>query len=547
MLGTIFQRNGNSVANAELALEQLFGLVLSATQHHVWTLDVRAHRIDVAATLCAALGLTARQCRRPGAWRRLIRSDERARVERAVRDCLAGKGELAVDFRVLRPEALPQRISARAVLIEHADGGKRLYGICTHALERFADPGQRRLAQAGGDTSEPGDASSDERDEFLSMVSHELRGPLNAIQNWSQVLKSQFAPGPQTITQRALAGIQEGVEQQVKRIDNLMEASQLMGNRLRLNLADIDLRPPVEAAVADIRAAAEARNVSLSVSLYRGQDKARADPKRIKKIADCLLANALKFTAPGGHIRVSLHRAGDQIRLIVADDGRGIEAELLPHLFDGFTRGQRSGQRGRSGTGFGLAMVQSLCELHGGSVRASSGGPGQGATFEVGIPLLPPAADSEPVADAYGQAAGETEYPSLSGLRVIAIDDQPDALETVSLLLASMNAQVHAFPSGEAFMRWLVPQGIRHSVDVVLCDIAMPRQDGYTTLSRIRAHESRMGSSWGEPIPIIALTAFVQPEDRRRALAAGFALHLGKPVTAEQLGQAILRTAHDCS
>lgn len=552
MVGTIFQQDAPSSANAALAHEQLIGLILSATGLHVWTLDIRAHRITVATTLCAVLGLTARQCRRPGAWRRLIQADDRQRVEQAIRECLAGGRELDVEFRVLRGAGGPLRLSVRAKLIDDAIGGKQLYGICADITGRLAEHDQQRdrerLAQAQHEALAQTDSDAAERDEFLSIVSHDLRGPLNAIQNWTQVLKSQFAPDPQTLMQRALAGIQDGVEQQVKRIDDLMDASRIMSNRLRLNLADIDIRPTIEAAIADVRAAAAARNVTLAASLYRAQDKVRADPQRFRKIADSLLANALKFTAPGGHIRVSLDRVGDQVRLVVADDGRGIDAAQLPHLFEGFTRRLHASPRGRSGLGLGLAMVQRLCELHGGSVRASSAGLGHGTTFEVRMPLLLAMATAvESAADAARLAASELAYPSLSGLRVIAIDDQPDALETVSLLLTSMNAQVHAFPSGEAFMRWLVPQGIRHSVDVVLCDIAMPRQDGYTTLSRIRAHESRMGSAWGECIPVIALTAFSAPEDRRRALAAGFALHVGKPATAEQLGQAILSIGRDGS
>ncbi|MGQ0622439.1 MAG: PAS domain-containing hybrid sensor histidine kinase/response regulator [Panacagrimonas sp.] len=395
-----------------------------------------------------------------------------------------------------------------------------------------------RLHAAERTARERAESAARARDQFLAIVSHELRSPLNGIQNWSNVLEGQMGATAPKVMWRALAGIKSGVDQQVRLIDDLLDATRVMSGNLSLATQVIEIRPVVEAAVASVRAAAAAKNIALVSDLQLGGEQLRGDPDRIQQIIWNLLSNALKFTPPDGHVRVSLDRIGTHLRLVVADDGKGIDADFLPLMFDWFRRDETSSQRGQDGLGLGLTMVRHLCELHGGQVIATSAGPGKGASFEVRLPMLFGTGTTDASRPAeIGDA--RRPFPSLEGLRVIAIDDQPLALEALSALLSGMQAQVWSFSSGDAAIRWLASQATA-SADVVLCDIAMPGEDGYATLARLRQQETERGIGLAQRLPVIALTAFAQREDRQRAVDSGFAMHLAKPVSAEELAAAVV-------
>lgn len=395
-----------------------------------------------------------------------------------------------------------------------------------------------RLHAAERAARERAEAATRARDQFLAIVSHELRSPLNGIQNWSNVLEGQLGAGASSVMWRALAGIKGGVNQQVRLIEDLLDATRIMSGTLSLATAPIEIRPVVEAAIASVSAAAVAKHIELHSDLQLGSERMRADPDRIQQILWNLLSNALKFTPAKGHVKVSLDRAGTSLRLRVTDDGKGIAADFLPHMFDWFRRDETSSQRGQDGLGLGLALVRHLCELHGGTVSASSAGPGCGASFEVRLPMLiessPAGALSDEVRDS------QRPFPSLAGLRVMVIDDQHDALEALSTLLSCMQAHAFSFRSGEEALQWMRRRGARGCVDVVLCDIAMPGEDGYDTLTRIRALEQESGIAAEDSLRVIALTAFAQRDDQERALRAGFALHITKPLGAEELAAALV-------
>lgn len=265
-----------------------------------------------------------------------------------------------------------------------------------------------RLHAAERSARERAEAATRARDQFLAIVSHELRSPLNGIQNWSNVLEGQLSADAPSVMWRALAGIKGGVDQQVRLIEDLLDATRIMSGTLSLATAPIEIRPVVEAAIASVSATAAAKHIELLPDLHLGGERVRADPDRIQQILWNLLSNALKFTPDKGHVKVSLDRVGASVRLRVTDDGKGIAAEFLPHMFDWFRRDETSSQRGQDGLGLGLALVRHLCELHGGTVSASSPGPGRGASFEVRLPML---IDSTTAGSTWSDEARDSQRP----------------------------------------------------------------------------------------------------------------------------------------
>lgn len=533
--------------------ERRLSLALRASRFHVWTLDLDSRRFSVAEALCASLNLNAEQCTRPSAWRRRIHQDDRDRVVRAFRECLDSGEDLDVEFRVTLDAGLTRWLWVRATVTSRDEGaGSQLYGVCADVTERRADEERLRqseqrlrvsqherehLLEAERAARERAEAAARSREQFLAIVSHELRSPLNGIQNWSSVLDRQLANDSPPLVRRALAGIRNGVEQQVRLINDLLDATRIMSGSLSLSTSVIELRPVVEAAIASVSGAAASKGVALGTHLHLGNERVRADPDRIQQIVWNLLSNALKFTARDGHIDVALDTFDGGVRLVVTDDGKGIAADFLPRMFDWFHRDETSTHRGEDGLGLGLALVRHLCILHGGRVQAYSDGPGRGSRLEVWLPMLE-APDVSGGSTVQPTQAAHT-LPSLAAIRILLIDDQPDALDALSALLSTMGAQVQAFASSAELLAWLSAQDLQGCADVAICDIAMPGEDGYSALARVRALERRNGLTPSSILPVIALTAFAQREDRQRALDAGFAVHLTKPVQPEELVHAI--------
>lgn len=397
---------------------------------------------------------------------------------------------------------------------------------------------RERLHAAECAARERAEAAANARDQFLAIVSHELRSPLNGIQNWTQVLQGQMAAEASAPMWRALAGIKNGVDQQVRLIEDLLDAARILSGKLSLVRRIVRIRPVVENAIASVGAAAAARRIQIATAITVEDEQVYGDPDRLQQIVWNLLSNALKFTEPGGHVRILLDRQQSWACLRVADDGVGVSADFLPHMFDWFGRAETSSQRGKDGLGLGLVLVKHLCTLHGGQISANSAGAGQGASFEVRLPLVDPATAAllPPPTDS---AAPASEFPSLEGVGVIVIDDQEDALEALSALLVGMQARVRTFTTGSAFIDWAHQQVPPMDADVVLCDIAMPGQDGYSTLAALRQLEQARGIPERDRLRVIALTAFAQREVRQRTLEAGFTLHLVKPVSADELAKAI--------
>jgi PAS domain S-box-containing protein len=368
------------------------------------------------------------------------------------------------------------------------------------------------------------------KDEFLATLSHELRTPLSAILGWTQVLLRGATPKGPEEQKRAIEVIDRNARAQVQLIDDLLDLSRIMTGKLRLDLHQVSFSSVVEAAVDSAKPAAETKGIRLKAIFGAGQDIISADSGRLQQVVWNLLTNAIKFTPKGGQVQVLVQRVNSHLELSVSDTGIGIPPSYLPHVFDRFSQKDASTTRAFGGLGLGLAICKQLVELHGGAITAVSEGEGKGATFSVHLPLsivqlneqsaprIHPTAETQP---------GEMlSLPRLDGVHVFAVDDEPDARDLLRTVLEDQGAKVTSFASAEDALAGL--KTVKPTV--LICDVGMPKMDGYQLIRKLRAEESR-----NERIPALALTAFARAEDRKRSLIAGYQAHLAKPFDVGEL------------
>jgi PAS domain S-box-containing protein len=372
------------------------------------------------------------------------------------------------------------------------------------------------------------------KDEFLAIVSHELRSPLNALRGWSHLLVST-KPFDEALVERAAKAIKRNVDHQTRLIDDLLDTSRIVSGKLTIERRVVNLVEIVLGAMDAARPGAAAKEVELRFTPVESAVMVSGDAGRLQQLASNLLANAVKFTPERGTIEVKLLKNGERVQLIVRDNGIGIAPEFLPHVFDRFTQADTTASRRAGGLGIGLALVRHIALLHGGQVRADSGGAGRGATFTVELPAV-----AQPIPLPAGRPERRTLAGALTGTRIWMVDDDTDAHEVVALTLEQTGASVEAFGSCRALLEALdkawkaSPAG--RGPQVLLVDLAMPDEDGFETLRRVRALEKTCGIAGA--IPAIALTAFTQVE-RERLKATGFRDRVDKPVDAEKLVAAI--------
>jgi PAS domain S-box-containing protein len=374
------------------------------------------------------------------------------------------------------------------------------------------------------------------KDEFLATVSHELRTPLTSILGYSKMLCSGMLGEKETA--HAVDAIERNARAQAQIVNDILEVSRIITGKLSLDLRQISPVPAVESAIDTIRPTVGAKGVRLITSLDPSIGPVLIDPDRLQQIAWNLLSNAAKFTSPGGHIEVRLEELDGQVKLKVSDTGIGIAPDFLPFVFDRFRQADSSITRTHGGLGLGLALVRYLAELHGGSVKAESQGEGRGATFIVAFPLaVSDGADnaSSPSLVSDSQSVPEEStsgsYPKLEGLRVLVVEDEEDTRRMLKVLFESCGAEVKtATSSGEAlkvFEQW--------NPGVMVCDIGMANEDGYSFMRKVRAAEAGRG----EQTPALALTGYARSEDRVQALSAGYQMHMAKPINPLELTQIV--------
>ncbi len=363
------------------------------------------------------------------------------------------------------------------------------------------------------------------KDEFLAVVSHELRSPLNAITGWTSLLRSGRLNSDQV--ERAIETIQRNAQLQNQMIADLLDVSRIVSGRMRLDVRPCQLIKVVEAALEVIRPAADAKLIRLQTQLDPAAGPVAGDPDRLQQVISNLLSNAVKFTPREGRVQVQLQRINSHVEIVVSDTGQGIEAEVLPFIFERFRQGESGSTREHGGLGLGLTIARHITELHGGIITARSEGLDKGAQFTVQLPVMastqrPDAAQrSHPSANV--TLVGDT--PSLAGLRILVVDDEADAREVVALVLTGAGAEVAAVDSASAAMNLIT----RWRPHVLVSDIGMPHEDGFALMRRVRALSAEDGGT----IPAVALTAFARTQDRLKVLSAGYQMHVPKPI--EQL------------
>ena len=372
------------------------------------------------------------------------------------------------------------------------------------------------------------------KDQFMAMLSHELRSPLGAIRMWASLLRSGKLDAERTA--RAIEAIERSAITQGQLVEDLLDVSRITAGKLVLDARPIDLAAVAEAAVDAVRTDAEAKQVRLEQVFELGEGRIQGDPARLQQVVWNLLANAVKFSPRGGRVLLRLARADGQAIISVRDEGEGIAAEFLPHIFEPFRQADGTSTRAYGGLGLGLAIVHDVVELHRGTIEVESKGKGQGATFTVKLPLV--GAPSEAARGVARQPALPREEfrpgPSLQGVRVLLVDDDAGARESVTAVLEQSGASVRAVESAAEAVETLE----RERPDVLLSDIAMPGLDGYALLGQARARLQ------GAQLPAAALTAYAGATDRTRALAAGFQAHLAKPVDPAELVAVVAQLAY---
>ncbi|MBK6427461.1 MAG: PAS domain-containing protein [Blastocatellia bacterium] len=449
----------------------------------------------------------------------------------------AFKSRVAFDgeFRLRRADGEFRWVLNNGVPRSLSEGGFAGYiGSCIDITERReAEADREELLERERDARAIAEMASHTKDEFLAMVSHELRAPLNAILGWARILHTKSV-GPETLTQ-AIETIERSARMQSNIIDDLLDTARITSGKLRLEVRPIDIAAVVDAAVDVVRPAADAKGIQLLRVFDPELDVITGDADRLQQVMWNLLSNAVRFTPNGGQVVVRLERVDPVVRIQVSDTGKGIAPEFLPQAFNRFDQADRSSTRRHGGLGLGLSLARYLVEAHGGTIVAESEGEGLGSTFTVCLPLRAVRGPVVPEAHDLPGVVMSAIPHDLGGLRILVVDDEADARDLLTTLLSGYGAiVVTAASAADAFGSFTAAtDGDRF--DIVVSDIGLPDEDGYSLIRRIRALEPEDGGT----VPAVALTAYGRTVDRVKALSAGFQMHVPKPVEPIELAMVI--------
>jgi signal transduction histidine kinase/CheY-like chemotaxis protein len=407
--------------------------------------------------------------------------------------------------------------------------GELLQTLCDSLLS------ENHRAQQLAETSAGLAAEAEAKDRFLAVLSHELRTPLTAMLGWARMLREGKLGADASA--RALDVIERNTKRQAQLIEDLLHVSRIISGKVALDLRPLGLAQVIDTVVENLRPAVETKGLWLELVLDPAVGLVSADPDRFAQVVSNLVSNAIKFTPAGGRVEVRLGQVDRGVELTVTDTGVGIAPDFLPFVFDRFRQADGGTTRAYAGLGLGLAIVRHLVELHGGSVEATSPGEGRGARFTVCLPVLAGAGiwRSEPYAPTAESSTWFDDVPRLDGVRVLIVDDEADARELFTSVLEQHRSEVTAVSSVAEALTLLK----RWRPDVLVSDLGMPGEDGYDLVRKLR----RLAPNDGGRIPALALTAYAQTEDGRQALAAGFQLHVAKPVEPVVLAMAVAQLA----
>ena len=427
-----------------------------------------------------------------------------------------------------------QRVVYDVVVMPLRDDTGEIIGLTNAAIDiserRQAEAHRALLLEAEQRAREEAERASRLKDDFLATVSHELRTPLNAVLGWAQLLNMR--PYEETMFKRGIEAIERSARTQVHLIDDLLDMSAILSGKVPLEIAPVDLADVLERARETIEPMARQKQITIDTE-FLPVPMLQGDAGRLKQVFWNLLANAVKFTPDGGHIRLSVHPAPEGVVATVRDTGIGIEPAFLPHIFDRFQQADLSSTRRHGGLGLGLAIAKQLVELHRGRITAASSGANLGTTMAVSLPLHAAQAD-EQAGQMPGLVTG-TGMPALDGIRVLAVDDNPESLGVIALMLERYGAEVVTVSGGAAALDALSEAG--HAFDALVCDLAMPGMDGMQLVRAVRARGMA-------DLPAIAVTAFADPIRLKAAKEAGYQSVITKPIFPGELGHVLAANVH---
>ncbi|BAY27309.1 PAS/PAC sensor hybrid histidine kinase [Calothrix sp. NIES-2100] len=525
MLGMLFEISDRKQAEAALRQRELMFRTLADTMPQIfWITQADGYHEYFNQRWYDYTGKTLEQTRGEG-WQKVLHPDDVQRTIEVWQNSLHTGKTYEIEYRFLRADGEYRWHLGRAFPLRNQEGQiLNWFGSCTDihdqklAIEERAQALERERA-----ARIELEKASRMKDDFLAIVSHELRSPLNPILGWSTLLLNRQLNAQKTT--QALEIIQRNAKLQTGLIDDLLDVSRILRGKLSLNICIVDLVATVEASLETVRLAAEAKSIHIQTKLDPTVGKVEGDPNRLQQVVVNLLTNAVKFTPSEGRIEIKLQQMGSHAQIHVTDTGKGISPDFLPYVFERFRQADEATTRKFGGLGLGLAIVRHIVELHGGSVQVTSPGEGLGATFTVTLPMM----------TAVAQKGENNELPSncpnLQGLRILAVDDDVDNLDLITFILEQYGVEVTAVSSAREALKAIA----KIQPDLLISDIAMPEIDGYTLIRQVRELELLHGGR----LPAIALTAFAGETNNQQILAAGFQRHITKPVDPDQLATVI--------
>ncbi len=510
---------------ALLESEQRFRVAIEAAHMGFWDWDVAKGVITWERTHNRLMGIPLDQT--TGTLEQFIaciHPDDRSNVSSALEHALTQGSDYAADFRALHPDGAIRWIAGYGRPTAKVDGKvlRLIGGVLDITDRKQIEMDRAQLLRREQAARTEAEAANHLKDEFLAALSHELRTPLSAIILWAKLLGENRNHNDEQLRE-GLGAIKSSAEDQRGLIEDLLDVSRITSGKLRLAVRNVELVPILKDALDNIAPAAMAKTIAVTAELDENVGVVELDAERFRQIAWNLLNNAVKFTGVGGSIQVRLWRNQDEIEMIVKDDGRGISPEFLPHVFERFRQFEPASTRTEGGLGLGLAIAKQLVELHGGTINAHSDGIGRGATFVVRLPL-----PKLKQAGRKKKPAGPRDPVDLTDKRIMIVED--DAATRNALIKLMRQAGAVVIAAERAATATLALKQSRP--DLLISDIGLPGEDGYSLLRGLREWEQSSGLT---PVPAVALTAFAGDGHRQRALDAGFQQHLGKPIDPDQL------------
>ena len=495
---------------------------LGAAGMGTWHVDLRSGIATHDESLNRILGLepveTEGPLRDPSFTR--IHPDDHTRVMNAIDEAVMSRGEYSVEYRIVRHDGDIRWLQDRGrIVLDDRHAPRFATGaVMDVTARRLLEDHERAMSEERARLIRDLEQANRVKDEFLAMLSHELRTPLNAVLGWTRMLRRGTIPAERTAS--ILDTIERNAAAQMQIIEELLDLSSMAAGNFRLNIAPVDLRDLIGGAIETIRPAADAKSIALHVSIDNNIAEFAGDAARLRQVLWNLLANAVEFTPVGGRIQVTAKQCPADLEVAVKDSGPGIEPAFLPHIFEPFRRGESLSTRTVGGLGLGLAIVRHLAEAHGGTVTADNTRNGSGATFVVRLPTARSTLHAQPA------------QVTLRGRRVLAVDDDASTQELVATMLLMYGVSVRTAGRASDAMQILS----EWRPDVLLTDIAMPGEDGYALIRRVRSLPPSLGE-----IPAVALTAYADPRSVQNAFAAGFDAHVGKPLEPHVLADALTK------